>query len=60
LIFTIGGKKIGLKHEINQMFKISHVYYTKIDDLVLGYRNKNTGILMPTNFDAALDNVFKI
>jgi len=46
LIFTIGGKKIGLKHEINQMFKISHVYYNKIDDLVLGYRNKNT------NFDA--------
>jgi len=39
LILTIGGKPIGLKYKIHQMFKRPYVYYNKIDDLVLGYRN---------------------
>ena len=60
MIFSKGGKPIGLKYKIHQMFKRPYVYYNKIDAFVLGYRNKNTNFDALTNFDAALDNVFKI
>jgi len=42
------------------MFKRPYVYYNKNDDLVLGYRDKNTGILMPHLKIYSNYNIFKI